>query len=471
MWYVFLRSPLGHLIGSGSYKRCANQRLCLFFRERTLLQVNRNKQKIIKFIIVSYSNYSPKDDPLSNHLVVMESEPWKKLRTKLTPTFTSGKMKFMFPTVVEIGERFRNCLVEVVQQHDELEIKDLLARFSTDVIGTCAFGIECNSLKDPNAEFKRYGRAVFEKPRHSLIFSAFLQTFKKLARKLHIKSIRDDVALFFMKVVRETVEYREKNKVQRNDFMDILIKLKNKDTTDKSEAITFNELAAQSYVFFLAGFETSSTMLTFCLYELALNPVIQEKARNVIREAYKKHNGCFTYEMLMNMPYIDQVLQGDFCSHQMLCTLYALILIHSNIETLRKYPPVAILDRKSESDYQVSATNLTIEKGVKVLIPILAIQHDPKYYPNPEKFDPDRFEIEEVKKRNPMTWLPFGDGPRNCIGIRFGMMQARIALVTLLNNFEFSPGTNLPIPIIIDYRLFVNSPKDDVYLKVKSINS
>lgn len=224
-------------------------------------------------------------------------------------------MKFMFPTVVEVGDRFCECLSEVVAQHEVLEIKDLLARFTTDVIGTCAFGIECNSLKDPNAEFRKMGRLVFEAPRHSSIFAIALFGFKNLARKLHVKVIRDDVSNFFMGVVKDTVEYREKNNVRRNDFMDILIKLKNEENLDGNLGkLTLNEIAAQAFVFYLAGFETSSTTLTFCLYELALNPEIQTKTREIIRQTLKRHDGKFTYEAMMDMPYVDHVLQGIFLS-------------------------------------------------------------------------------------------------------------------------------------------------------------
>lgn len=82
-------------------------------------------------------------------------------------------------------------------------------------------------------------------------------------------------------------------------------------------------------------------------------------------------------------------------------------------ETLRKYAAAGTLTKETKNDYQIPGTDIVIEKGVSVMIPIRAIHHDPEYYPNPDQFDPDRFESEEKKKRNPMAWLPFGDGPRN----------------------------------------------------------
>lgn len=254
--------------------------------------------------------YNEEDDPLSAHLFMVDGEKWKKLRTKLTPTFTSNKMKYMFSSVIEVGERFKNCLIDIVKQNDEVEVTDLMARFTTDVIGTCAFGIECNSLKDPNTEFRHYGSMILSKPTHHRLVSILLAEFRTFAQKLHIKYVRDDVSKFFMKVVRNTVEYREKNNVQRNDLMDILIKLKNQDTTDTDKILTLNEIAAQVFLFFLAGFETSSTTLSYCLYELALNPEIQSKARRMIQEAFERHKN-FTYEMMLDMPYIDQVLHGE----------------------------------------------------------------------------------------------------------------------------------------------------------------
>lgn len=254
--------------------------------------------------------YNKKDDPLGANVGTLDGQEWRKLRGKLTMTFSSGKMKFMFPTVVQVCERLRDCLKIASEKEDYIEMKDFFSRFSADVIGTCAFGIDCNSLKDPQSEFITMGRLAVERPRHSTRFLALINSFPKIANILGIKQVRDDVSAFFTEVVRETIETRDKNNITRNDFMDILLKLRNPSSNDWKDGITSNEIAAQAYTFFINGFETTSSTLTFCLYEIAKHSDIQSKARSLIKNASKKYGGQFTYEMLMDVPYLYQILQG-----------------------------------------------------------------------------------------------------------------------------------------------------------------
>jgi cytochrome P450 family 6 len=198
-------------------------------------------------------------DPISAHLFNVDNPKWKGLRAKLTPTFTSGKMKMMFGTVCDVGKKFVETLgVESGEAVDNvIEIKDLAARFTTDVIGSCAFGLDCNSLNDPRADFRAKAKRLFDDPKHSRPFVEFCTMFKDLARKFHVTFLYKDSTDFFMKVVRETVEYREKNSVNRNDFMHLLIQLKNAGALEgestKIGKLTIEEIAAQAVIFILAG--------------------------------------------------------------------------------------------------------------------------------------------------------------------------------------------------------------------------
>lgn len=195
--------------------------------------------------------FNEKIDPLAGHIFNLEGARWKKLRAKLTPTFTSGKMKYMFPTMVAVCHEFVDALQNELKINAELEIKDFLARFTTDVIGSCAFGLDCNSLKEPDNIFREMGKKTFEAPRNSRAKQFLLLAFKPLGRLLSMKTVRDDVSDFFLNIVYDTVKHRETNKVERNDFMDLLINLKN--SSDPNERLTLNEIAAQAFVFFLAG--------------------------------------------------------------------------------------------------------------------------------------------------------------------------------------------------------------------------
>lgn len=255
--------------------------------------------------------YNDKDDPLSAHLVALDGKKWRNVRTKLTPTFTSGKMKFMFPTIATVGGRLTECLSEWIQECDEFEIKSVLARFSMDVIGTCAFGIECNTLKDIDNDFYRMGRRAMDKPKYNQRQSVLLNDVKHFARFIGIKSMREDVTAFFLDIVKSTIEHRETNNIHRNDFMDLLIKLKTEDNeSDATKGLTVNQIAAQAFLFFIAGYDSSSTTLLFSLYELALNKHVQTKLRQDIQNALEKH-GEFTYEMMMDISYLDQTINGE----------------------------------------------------------------------------------------------------------------------------------------------------------------
>ncbi|XP_060519193.1 cytochrome P450 6A1-like [Cylas formicarius] len=373
--------------------------------------------------------FNEKTDPLSANLFMLEGPKWRALRQKLTPTFTSGKIKMMYHTMMTCASVLSDVMKNISISDEPVEMRDVLARFTTDIIGSCAFGIDCNSLKDPNSDFRVYGRRSAEPT------LSFTQLTKMLLMMLlpnavitaiGLKGMDQDVEDFFVNVVKSNIDYREKNNVIRKDFLQLLLQLKNqgqvKEDGDLSvkitqqSAMTFMELAAQCFVFFIGGFGTSSDVMTHALYELSLNQDVQVKIRKSINEGLAKYNNEMSYEAIQEITDLENVVN----------------------ETMRKYPIAPVLPRRCTKTYKVPESDLIIEKGTKVWVPVTGYHYDSEFYPNPEKFNPDRFYENNPDYRPDVLFLPFGDGPRQCIGLRFGLLQSKLGLATILKDYKFS---------------------------------
>ncbi|XP_037955779.1 probable cytochrome P450 6a13 [Teleopsis dalmanni] len=392
---------------------------------------------LIKNVFITDFEYFPdrgfyhnlKDDPLSGNILRMEGEPWKRLRAKLTSTFSSAKMKYMFNTVLNIGENFQHSMqILLANGAAELEMRELCARYTTDVIASVAFGLDFNTLQKPQTEFRKKCDKAFNS------FNLFVENvgvkYIKLFQSLHFRAFPKDVNDFFHKIVTENIAYRENNNIKRNDFLDLLIELRNTKLENGENMLSIEEIVAQAFVFFIGGFETSSSTMTFCLFELSQNLEIQEIARKDVLDTLAKHNNELTYESLKEMKYLNKVLH----------------------ETLRKYPVGPTLKRMTRKDYKIPNSEHIICENTIVVIPVYAIHHDPSIYPEPDKFDPMRFSTDAVLSRHPMAYLPFGAGPRICIAQRFGIMQTSLGLAMLLKNFRFSITDETPDKLVFDKR-------------------
>lgn len=255
---------------------------------------------------------SEKEDPLSAHVFALAGQKWRNLRVKLTPTFTSGKMKTMYPIIVKISEELVKTLTKECEIGEPIDVKDISARFTTDVIGNCAFGIECNSLKDPNTEFRVYGKRIANLTQKELIINFLAFLFPSMAKFLGTRIVPKSVSDFFWNVIKTTVEYRTKNGVRRNDALQLLMDMMKQEGNSSEDSLTFSELAAQAFVFFAAGFETSSTLMSFALIELAANQEIQDKLREEINSVLGGSSGELSYEAIHDMRYLDMVISGKF---------------------------------------------------------------------------------------------------------------------------------------------------------------
>lgn len=196
-------------------------------------------------------------------------------------------------------------------------------------------------------------------------------------------------------MIRETLQQRRKNNILRPDILHFLMEARKAAT--ESIPITDQDIIGQSYLFLVAGFDSVSLLITFTFYELAINPEIQEKLFNEIRE--NVIDSKLNYNVVTEMKYLDMVIS----------------------EALRKWSPIPSTDRQATKDFIIKAKNpgekeLVVEKGMSIGVPIASIHLDPKYFPEPEKFKPERFSEANRGSFNNNAYMPFGIGPRFCIG-------------------------------------------------------
>ncbi|KAH0520890.1 Cytochrome P450 3A31, partial [Microtus ochrogaster] len=256
-----------------------------------------------------------------------KDEEWKRIRALLSPTFTSGKLKEMFPIIEQYGDTLVKYLRREAEKGKPLTLKEVLGAYSMDVITSTAFGVNVDSLNNPN--------------------DPFMEKTKKLIQL---------------------------------DFF-------------------------------------SPLLLSIGMYAPP------------------------SYDKVMEIEYLDMVLS----------------------ETLRLYSITDRLQRVCKQDMEMGG--VFIPKGSVVMIPIFSLHRDPQYWPEPEEFRPERFSKENKGRINPYVYMPFGYGPRNCIGMRFALMNMKLALTKLLQNFSFQPCKETQIPLKL-HRKPLLKPEKPIVLKV-----
>lgn len=206
---------------------------------------------------------------------------------------------------------------------------------------------------------------------------------------------------YFKTLVFDAMKYRVENKIIRPDMIHLLMEAqrKSEDDTEGAKKFSDEDLLAQCLLFFFAGFETVSVCLCFLTYELCMNPDVQSKLYEEIASVEEQLEGKpLDYDTLVHMKYLDMVVS----------------------ETLRKWPPAPRTDRfcNADIDLRDESNNavMSLKKGDVLFIPIIGLHYDPENFPDPTEFRPERFSDENKHEIKPFTYLPFGVGPRNCIG-------------------------------------------------------
>lgn len=387
-----------------------------------------------------------KVDPLlGRNPFSLVGEEWKYTRSLITPAFSSGKMKIMFP-LMEITTKNMNKYIES-NQHDTLEAKELCAQYTTDNVASCAYGLEAKSFQNTKSEFREMGRKIFNLSLITNIKTSIIFVMPTLAKWLKIRFISEEPNDYFTSIVRQTLKHRIENNIVRNDFLDMMQQVKVK----VGPSFTDVDVAAHAIGFFIDGFETSSITMSFALYCIAKYPAIQNKLRQHINEVIEKSGG-FTYEAIQDMSYLDMVLN----------------------ESLRIYPPGFILVKRCTKEYTLSSPNSAasdymVQPGTPIVIPLYAYQTDEKYFPNPDKFDPERFSEERKQDIEKCSFMPFGEGPRACLGQRFAILQVKVAVASIVREFALTVNRKTIEPIQFDPKPFLTSALGGLWIDFKKI--
>ncbi|XP_017773625.1 PREDICTED: cytochrome P450 6k1-like, partial [Nicrophorus vespilloides] len=409
--------------------------------------------EVIKNILVKDFNYfsdrtitSDTDaDPIASKTLFFSKNPfWKTLRSKLSPIFTSGKIKTMIPLMNDAAADLKEYLQKRTSQ--TVDMKEVCAKFTTDVVTSCAFGLQGQCFQHEESPFRDVGRKMFN---YNMInaFRATSYFFAPgLVKFLKFTFFDPSIYTFCTKTFLETIKMREKSGIKRNDLIDMIIEMKKLDSIQGTK-LDDDVIVGQPMQFFAAGFETTSSTISFTLYEMCLNQELQLKLRREINKALDEYNG-FTYEALKHMELLDKCIK----------------------ETLRKYPVLPFLDRRCVKDYKMPNSDLFIEKGTPIYIPMFGLHYDPVYFPNPDKYDPERFSSENTNSRPQYAYIPFGEGPHNCIGERFGLIGSKLGIAHILSNFYVEANEETPVPIIYDSKSFVLQSTVGLPMKVVPYN-
>lgn len=396
------------------YRRYPEEKVVGFYRASEPCLIIRDPDMIKQILMTDFhyfhlrgiSPFDIKYEPMFWNLFSAEGDVWRLLRQRLTPAFSSGRLKAMFPLIVERAERLQIYAEDLAHNGTTVDVRDLLARFSTDFIGACGFGIESDAINDENSNFRRIGKRMFQLTLRDSIVGAAKVTFPEIFKR--IKYVVPEIEEGIQQILREVMKQRNYKPSGRHDFVDILLELKEKgaivgesiekrhdDGSPKVARLELNDeiMAAQIYIFFAAGFETTSSSASFTLHQLAFHPEEQKKVQEEIDNTLRKYGGKICYEAVKDLKYLEMAFN----------------------ESLRLFPPVGFILRKSARPYTFQGTDMTIDAGVGVYISTQAMHNDEKYFEDADQFRPDRFHPDN-KINEKCVFMPFGAGPRSCVG-------------------------------------------------------
>ncbi|XP_035498508.2 thromboxane-A synthase [Scophthalmus maximus] len=468
-------------------------RICGYYLGRRPVVVIADPDMLRQLLVRDFSSFQNRmsirfaTKPMTDCLLMLRNERWKRVRSILTPSFSAAKMKEMVPLINTAIDALMNNLNVYAESGEAFDIHRCFGCFTMDVIASVAFGTQMDSQKNPDNPFVRHAQMFFSfsffRP-IMLFFIAFPSIMAPLARLIPNKR-RDEMNQFFTGIIQKIIKQREEQppEERRRDFLQLMldartskesVSLEHFDTLNHTDElspwnqqaqpsasdqgsdsrhppgshsrgtqkkmITEDEIVGQAFVFLLAGYETSSNTLAFTCYLLAIHPECQRKVQDEVDEFFTRYEFP-DYTNVQELKYLDMVI----------------------CEALRLYPPGFRFARDIDHDCVVNGQ--VLPKGATLEIPAGFLHYDPEHWPEPERFIPERFTPEAKAGRHPFVYLPFGAGPRNCVGMRLAQLEIKMALVCLFHKHTIVACSETKVPLELKSSTTLG-PKNGIFVKI-----
>ena len=383
-----------------------------------------------------------------------KGEEWKSLKAQLSPAFSRPGLKPIIGHVNVVAKNLINHLDGCGRNEDEeVNVDQLIDGFTMDCITRTLFSMEIGAVKNPENSFTKNAQNLFSMKRF-----LFCNLFPALARIFNIGMMNTHATKYLYKVAKDNIEQRNKNKDQvHNDILGLMLKASRDDKKvnlddnefgikgAKKNYMTDEMIARTTLQFFIDGYETVGSNNTLMLCYLAIYPHIQEEAYEEVSNVASKCENPDepSYEAIGELHYLEQIMKEA-----------------------QRIGSIPYTSRLCTKDWPLPGTDVIIPKGMRVSVPILGLHMHEDYFEDPDEFKPERFSQANRGKIKSGTYLPFGLGPRACMGMNIATLEAKMIMYHIIRNFVIEPCEKTPIPLVFDPDKF-NRVKGGCFLKLK----
>ncbi|XP_012863018.1 thromboxane-A synthase [Echinops telfairi] len=451
-----------------------------YYLGRRMFIVISDPDMIEQVLVKNFSNFSNRMAPglesklVADSILFLRDKRWEEVRGVLTPAFSPEKLSEVIPLIRQACDLLLMHLKCYADSGTAFDIQRCYCCYSMDLVASVAFGTQLDSQGSPEHPFvthcKRFFSTSIPKPILVLILS-FPSLMVPLARILPNKN-REELNGFFNRLIRKEAALRDQQAAgeRRKDFLQLILDTRSAGNSVEvedfdvvgqvfpstaclapppglhapqvlSKPLTMDEIVGQAFLFLIAGYEIVTNTLSFATYLLATHPACQEKLLEEVDRFHEKHAEPGYRSLQDDLPYLDMVIA----------------------ETLRLYPPAFRFTRKAAKDCELLGQ--PIPAGAVLEIAVGALHHDPEHWPSPEVFDPERFLAEAQRQRRPFTYLPFGAGPRSCLGVHLGLLEVKLALLSVLRAFRFQACAQTQVPLQLESKSAL-APRHGVHIKI-----